>query len=234
MSNQKIDVTVNGTELTIREGKAPEIHEPKNLIVNGVLDSPLRYLHKRLKAFPETECHIIVDREKLSIKLVCNERFHVDTVITGSLQLHPDFTKLGINNGEYLTAFELADKFKMNRSLFETQNAAMEIVSKLKNFKAKVAKEIEKTTNDRGSQRLLQDQVVNSNLPENFNLNVPLFKGMGKEIIEVEVNVNPNDLSCTLISPAANDLIQYHRDLAIDSQLDQIVELAPGIVIFEV
>lgn len=235
MSNQKIEIQSNGNaELIIREGKAPEIHEPRNLIVNGILDSPSRYLRKRVKAFPETQCHVIINREKLTIQLVSDERNHVQTVITGSLQIHPDFKKLGINSGEYLTAFELADLFKMNRSLFENQSAVMEIVSKLKNFKARVNKEIEKSTNDKGNVRLLLDQVVNSNLPDSFKLNVPLFKGFPKEVIEVEINVNPQDLTCTLISPVANDLIQFHRDAAIDSELSEINEIAPNIVLFEI
>lgn len=235
MSQNKIEITANGPgELVIREGKAIEIHEPRNLIIDGVLDSPYRYLEKRVQAFPETQCHVIVNREKLTIKLVVDERHHVQTVIAGSLQLHPDFKKLGINNGEYLTAFELADKFKMNRSLFENQSAAMDIVHKLKNFKARVDKEIEKSTNDKGNVRLLLDQVVNSNLPDSFKLNVPLFKGFPKEVIEVEINVNANDLTCTLISPVANDLIQFHRDGAINSELDKIDKIAANIVVFEI
>lgn len=233
MSN-KIEVLTNGTgELIIREGKAEEIHEPKDLSISGILSNPLRYLEKRLAAFPETECHIVVDREKISITLVANERDHVKTNIVGQMEFHPSFLKFGINSGEYKTAYDLAELIKMNRSFFENQTVAMTLVNTLKNFKAKVNKEVEKSTNDRGDTRMLLDQVVQSNLPENFFLVVPIFKGEKKEKVEVEIYINPHDLTCTLISPQVNESIEYLRDSAIDRNLDTIKEIAPSIVVFE-
>ena len=109
----------------------------------------------------------------------------------------------------------------------------MKLVSELQNFRAKVDKEIENSNNNRGDRRMLVNQVVQSNLPEAFNLIIPLFKGTPKSTIQVEVYVNPNDFSCTLVSPEAVEIMQGARDNIIDSVLTEIINLCPGIVIIE-
>jgi hypothetical protein len=193
-------VSENGT-VTILEGKALELKEPKIIDINGILKNPAAWLEKRITEIDPMQAHVIVNREQLSIRLVTEEKNHYATKIGGALQLHPDFMKFEINTGEYMTAFDMAHLFKMNRSCFENQSAAMNLVTALQGFKAKVNKEIENIDNNRGDKKSLIDQHVKSNLPEAFTLCIPIFKGQQKETFEVEVYVNPYDLTCTLVSP---------------------------------
>ena len=229
----RIEVTAHGNEITVREGEALKLREPQAIVIEGVLDSPLRWLAKRKSTLNELNCCVIVNREAMEIALLVDEKSHYRDTINGRLEAHPDFKKFGINNGEYLTNFEMAQLFKMNRSCFENQSVAMKLVSELQNFKAKVDKEIESADNNRGDRRLLLAQTVNSNLPESFKLSLHIFKGTPKQTFEVEVYIRPDDLCCTLVSPAANDLIAAILDREIDSILDKIKELTPEIVIIE-
>lgn len=85
----------------------------------------------------------------------------------------------------------------------------------------------------RGNQKILRAQTVESNLPKSFNVNMPIFKGTEKRTFEVEVEINPNDLSCTLVSPDAHDIVVQERDNQMDAVLGRIGDAAPNIVIIE-
>lgn len=223
-------------EIIVREGKALEQKEPVKVAIVGTIDAPLRWLEKRvaLKLVSEETCHILVDREQMTITLRCFENYHYGAQITGRLELSPVFKKFGINFGQYMTNFEMAELFKMNRSYFENRSVAMNLVTQLQNFKAKVDKDIENMDNKRGDRRILINQVVQSNLPEAFNLHLPVFKGQEKQTIAVEVYVEPNNFNCCLMSPEANDLIHDLTDKCIDEVLHDIREVVPDIVIIEV
>lgn len=222
-------------EIVIREGKAMEIHEPVKVGISGTLDAPARWLETRMRLglVNQGANHVLVDREHLTITLQCNENNHYGSKIVGSLIISPELRRFGINEGEYITNFEMAELFKKNRSFFETQSVAMKMVTELQNFRAKVDKEIEKSDNNRGDKRLLINQVVHSNLPEAFNLFLPIFKGTPKQTINVEVYINPADLSCTLTSAEVNDLLEEMRDREMDAVIDRIHAVCPDIVIIE-
>lgn len=222
-------------EIVIREGKAMEIHQPVKVGISGTLDAPARWLETRMRLglVNQGANHVLVDREHLTITLQCNENNHYGSIISGSLIVSPEFKRFGINEGEYITNFDMAELFKMNRSHFETKAVAMKLVTELQNFRAKVDKEIEKSDNNRGDKRLLINQVVQSNLPEAFNLRIPIFKGTPKQTVNVEVYINPSDFSCTLVSADANDLLEEMRDREMDAVIDRIHAVCPDIVIIE-
>lgn len=228
----KLDASTSA-ELIIREGKALDPKEPQVVKITGVLDSPLQWLLKRKGQINGLQAHVIVNRNDLRIKLTIDETNHYQSTITGGLELHPLFKKFGVNSGNYITNFEMAQLFKMNRTAFESITVAMSLVSELQNFRAKVEREIEKVNDNRGNKRDLLAQTVESNMPDTFNLVMPIFKGTTKQSFPVEVYIKPDDFSCTLISPVANDLIEEMRDAEIDKVLDNIREIAPEIAIIE-
>lgn len=223
-------------EIVFREGKALKPKEPVKVNIIGTIDAPLRWLEKRvgMGCINQYNSHILVDREQMAIMLRSEEDYYYGEQITGCLELSSIFKKFGINSGKYMTNFEMAELFKMNRSYFENKTTAMNLVTQLQNFKAKVDKDIENADNKRGDRRILVNQVVQSNLPEAFNLVLPVFKGQAKQTLAVEVYVEPNNFNCCLMSPEANDLIHDLTDTAIDEVLEGIQKVAPDIVIIEV
>lgn len=223
----------NTGEIIVREGEAMPLHEPVKVNIAGTIDAPARWLETRHDCVKEKTCHVIVNREKLTVTLRCNENNHYGSCIAGSLTLSPEFERFGINNGEYMTNFEMAELFKMNRTFFESRTVAMQLVTDLQNFKAKVDKDIEQSDNKRGDRRILVNQAVQHNLPEAFSLHLPVFKGTEAQTVLVEVYVNPADLTCTLVSPEACDLIESMRDALINDTLDRIKAVCPDIVIIE-
>ena len=223
--------TSGSREIIIRTGAALQQHEPLKVVISGQIDAPLRWIEKRSIA---PESYIVVNREAMTIDFVEDEKKYDGTVITGRIEISPEFQRFGINNEERrLSTFDMADFIKMNRSFFETRNDAMMLVSLLRNFKAKVDKDMEQSDDRRGNNRVLLNQTVESNIPEAFRLNIPIFRGQPAVTIEVEVDIDPKDFSCALVSPEAADYIHDERDKVIDGVIDKIKPIVPFVPIIE-
>lgn len=220
-------------QIVVREGKANDVKEPKPLNIVGNIDTPTRFIGNRKENFKHDTAHIEVERENYYMTLFIDEESPYRGAVTGRLEVTDDFKKLGINDGEYVSNFDMADRIKKNRTLFESREAAMKLVSELRNFKAKVEREMELSDDKRGNVNIRKNQAVDSNIPEALKVHLQIFKGQPAETFEVEVEVNPNDLSMTLVSPEANDIIRDQRDIIINRQLDTIGKMAPGILIIE-
>lgn len=236
MKDVNITLNESGQFLEVRQGEALEIKPPLNIEIYGVLDSPVKWLEKRFEKIDLDEAHIVVDRDKKIISLVFNEtNTYEHSMVRGQLSIHPIFEKFGINSGKYRTPLEMSELFKMNRSYFENTQTAMELVSLLKVFKAKVNKEVEQNIDlHKGDKKLIYNQVVDSNLPPTFNVELPIFKGGEKHVLELETYFNPDDLTCTLVSPQANDIIEQITDDAINSVLEQIKNITDRLPIIEI
>ena len=221
-------------ELVVRTGSALPPHDPIKINISGGIDAPFRWLVKRRDIICQLQCHIIVNRWNMTVELFVNEKKFDFTYIKGSLELAPEFKRFGINNPDIrMSCFEMADLIKMNRSFFETRNDAMLLVSELRNFKAKVDKAIEQSDDRRGNTTMIRNQAVESNIPSEFKLLVPVFRGHGVVPLSVEVDIDPNDLSCALVSPEAADYIEAERSKIISNTLGDIAQICPDIVVIE-
>lgn len=80
-----------------------------------------------------------------------------------------------------------------------------------------------------------EDKKVVVNLPEAFTVKIPIFKGTPAELLEVEIyaNVDGRDVTLSLVSPSALQILEEQRDKVIDEQVRLIRQLCPGIVIIE-
>lgn len=242
-------VNINGekAELIIKEIQGLSEKPKQQVVIDGNIDSVLRFLEKRYIAVANTsgeetdntvlplDSHVLICRESKKIALVFNETdAYAIGNVSGKLEIHKDFSKWGINEGTEWSHQKLAEFCKMNRSLFTDPQLAMKLFVELKDVKIKTDKEFEHSNDNRGSERVLVAQkVISSNIPQTFRLKVPIFKGQSKVEFEVELYINPNSFAVTLISPQANDIVQDVLDSIIDDQKKQIQELCPDLVIIE-
>jgi len=219
--------------MVIREGKAPEVYDPQSLRIIGVIDTPLKWLEKRKDIIYQKQCNICFNRDEMGIRLTINEHDHFSDDIYGKLIISPEFKKFGINEGKYVTGLELSDLIRMNRTYFEDKTKAMELVTIMRNFKATVTKEIETNDDKKGNRLAYVRQVVEGNQPPSFELNIPIFKGQPKKTFTVEIDIDPDTLTGTLVSPDAQDMMVEARDELMDKVLEEIAELCPDIPIIE-
>lgn len=247
MENKKINVEVKDStkELVIREGKAADLPGLRKAVaVSGDLTVPRIHLSNPMADFEVViegslntvlnHSFLEVNRENGSILLFENCGLDAGNEYFGKLSFTKELLDFKINSGKSYTTLELANFIKMNRSYFETKDKAMQLVSELRNFKAKVDKEVESSEDGRGNKRMVLGQAVESNIPENFNILLSVFKGLEKIAFEVEISIDPGDLSCSLISPELNDYTNIIMNEAIDAELEKIAELFPSLRVFEV
>lgn len=229
-------------EVIIREGEAPKVLSPKppvKIDLSGVIGSPVEYLTQRSKEsdqFNEKRAHVIIDREKVTVTLIFNEDDEYKRgKVEGKLSFHPKFVEFGINSGKGWEPNKLGEFFKMNRAFFPDREKNMQLVTLLKNFEASVDSRIERERRENGSVKDNYSAVVQSNLPDAFTVHLPIFRGQQAEDLEVEIyaSVNGRDVTLSLVSPGACQLLEELRDKVIDEQVEQIRELCPGIVIVE-
>lgn len=222
------------TEVILRTGDALKPQEPRTIDICGVIDTPLKWLEKRAGIIDLTQCTVSYNRDEMVITLDVNEHSHYNDVIRGRLIISPEFKKFGINEGKYVTGFELSDLIRMNRSCFENKSKAMELVTIMRNFKAKVTRDIEANDDKKGNRMAYVRQVVEGNQPPSFDLCIPIFKGQPKQKFTVEIDIDPDTLQATLVSPDAQDMIAETRDSLMDKILKEIGDLCPDIPIIEV
>lgn len=231
----------NHAEVVLRHGEAPSQLEPKAPVktnIHGVIGVVQEYLKKRVNTgqFSQERSHIIVNRENLTITLIINEDDeYTRGKVVAELQMHPSFVKFGINQNKTWTPVDLGVFFKMNRTFFESKEQNMVLVTQLMNYEANIQSEVKQSVGQNGNRTDNFNQVVNSNLPEKFNLVIPIFKGMPAETIEVETfaKVNGRDVLFVLLSPGANVTLEDIRNKCLDEELDAIREIAPNIAIIE-
>lgn len=230
----KINIENGVKEVTILHGTAEPVYHLKAIEVKGgAINSVHEYLSKKVVSDEIIE-HSKIEfcYDKLYIHLLYDARQRNPDVIHGSLKLHPDLEKFNINSGKSYSTFELADFIKMNRHYFENKEYAMKLVSELRNFEGKVNRELEAKTDERGNKRALINQVVESNIPSSFHLEVPVFVGQEKIRLEVEVTISAS-FECSLISPDLKELIDLKSKEILGEQLDLIKVLHPELKIFE-
>jgi hypothetical protein len=214
--------------IEIREGAALPVKEPQKICIVGQIDAISRYVSQR-KNVDKTAAVILVNRDKMTIVLDEDPKSAYCNSVKGVLELSEDFKKWGINTEVTYAPEELADHIRMNRLAFEKYEQANKLVSEMRNFRAKIEKQIEDKDDKRGNTATVRRQTVTSNLPEKFKLKLSIFKGQKPVSIEVEIEINPSTLECYLISPQAQEVIDGTKNTIIDAE----IKLLAGFCIIE-
>lgn len=236
MEIKTINVPENGIVRLYTHKGLDEREQKKADDIIGSINTPLEYLRKRhqLEGVDKDQTHIKFSYEDSEIILVLNEYDHYSPVITGKMIKTEILDKLKINTGEGWTCLDLAGFFRLNRNLFQDKDKCMSLITNLNNFEAKVNKETKIQTDDRANYDIAKRQVVKSNIPKDFILQIPVFKGLDKKIIKVEVDISPLSLDCILISPDLADFIEGIVEETIDKELEEIKKLCSELPIIEI
>lgn len=241
MENQEI-YQINGEAKTyqiIHQQKYAE-KPPKGIGISGNIDTVVKYLEKNREQFEiqSDDYFIQVYRDSRAISLLFNQRNPYDggtSEVIGRLHLSSEMEEWKINTGQPWDHKTLSEFIKMRRSYFTDRTIAMKLSSELANIKIKTEKEFEKSDNNRGDfKAVLAQKVIQSNIPEGFTLKIPVFKGVQRVSVNVELYVNPNTFNVTLVSPEVEDYIADRTDAILDFNISAIAEIAPTIPIIEV
>ncbi len=231
-------------EVIVRNGEAAQLPEPLatkaplSIDVSGNINVPLEWLKKRSETFSHTDANIQVSRDRLLITLTVNERdYYMRSHIVGCIQYSELFKSFHINDPQEAWIPEKLGQFlRLNRGVFADKDECAKLVSKLKHFTADVKANIEKHRDSSGSVAEIYRATVDSNLPNDFTINIEIFNGTGRQPITIEFDhyVKDNMVWLQLVSPAANEFVLEYKNTQIDGVLDQMRAIAPDIPVLEV
>jgi hypothetical protein len=240
-------------EVIIRKGEAAPVHvRPSISIATTTIDGPREFLSKPLISYPidfslcQDEKGVSQDMsvalldlsfveysiKARSIFLIYNSKAVDPVKVSGLLKLDTDLEEWGINSGKRMSSMELAQFVRMRRHFFETKEIALKLEKEFQNFKAKVDKEVEANDDKRGNVKFSLAQKVITSMPLEFTVTVPVFEGQPKVSVKVEIDIDPTDLTCSLVSPGLKEYIDQESEAIIMNEIQQIRELQPLIRIF--
>lgn len=202
MSDNKIQITPTGETLTIREGEAAPIIQPRPIAVEGTIAAPADWYEGKKRngfVFDLSRLHVLFSIERRVITLKSEDHIseHGDT-ITGKVRDFAPLTEFGINARRKHTPKELAAFLKMMRSLFVDGEANRRIVANLNNLIVAVDRKIQDTNDFRGNKVAAFEQKVKTEIDLNFNLSSPLFVGGEKLTFNVEIMLDVTDAGVRL------------------------------------
>lgn len=195
----KVNVTAEGHETTVLIGKANTPKEPKQLVVNGDFSSVSNYLKVKSKGasgfqFVSPERTIVLcDKENLTIQLLTDPNDEDAAVITGKAEFSKELKEFGINQNKFFSREQLIKIIRYNRRFFPNKMENADLLSAYQNFTASVNKNIQEESDLRGNRNNQFQKKVNTSLPENFVIEIPIFKGEKAVSFPVEICMEDYD-----------------------------------------
>lgn len=222
----------NGNELTIREGKALELQPPNKISLSGDIKTVAAFIAKRNdKLQLETAGYqwinpdraiVEVDKEKMQIVLMVDPEDRYGPVVTGSLSQAPELEQFCINKNRLFNREELIKLIRFNKIWFADPEAHDTLLKAYQAFSATVNATIGKTSDTRGNVDNAYKKTVETNIPQSFMLNIPIFKGMDKRKFWVDIAIDSTDASTKfwLESIDLNDIIQVESETILKKELE--------------
>jgi hypothetical protein len=229
----KLD-SLNGNEIIFREGSALPPVEPEKIAIVGDINTVATFIKKRKGASmagafqtinPDTAM-VTVDKQNLSIELALNPSDPYSAVVTGKLSLAPELEKFCINTTKMFNREELIKLIRFNKIWFDNADAHDTLLKAYQAFSAEVNAKIGKESDMRGNVTNNYQKTVNTNVPTEFVLNVPIFKGMERRRFRVEIAIDSTDASTRFWFESVDlaEVIQIESEKILSAQLESCAD----------
>jgi len=227
----KNEITVNGLQpggstLTILEGKALEQKYPVKIFLSGDINTVSSFLKNRpdgygLQNVDKSKAIVIVNKEEMHITLMLDPEYEFGAVIKGFLELSAELKIFCINQPKTFKREELVHLLKFNRLAFDNKDQHEKILKAYMAFTAKTDAEIKAESDTRGNKANTFNKNVSTNIPTEFVLLIPVFKGKEPVRFRVEVCLDVTDGGARFWfeSTELHELISTQRDIIFNEEL---------------
>lgn len=201
--NLKLE-SFEGNELIIREGQALPPVAPKRIAIAGDIRSVSAFVAKRdrmladagLQEINPERAVVTVDKEAMTITLELDPEYQYGTVVTAKLESNPDLKQFQINGNKTFKQKELVDLLKFSRLHFEDFDKHGMLLRAYQAFNAKAFIDMSSESDNRSNKAQSYSKKVETNLPTDFVMNIPIFKGQDKKRFHVEICFEVTDGGC--------------------------------------
>lgn len=232
MENLTLKVDGSTNEIIFREGDALPPVAPKKIAISGDIKTVSSFLAKRkgladkrnpgLQGVVTERTLVTVDKEKLTIFLQLDPENEYGTEVTAKLAFTPELEQFFINKNKLFNREELIKLIRFNKIWFPDAEAHDKLLKAYQAFTAEVVAKIGKTSDTRGNVENAYKKTVDTNVPDSFVLNIPIFKGMDKRRFRVEIAIDSTDASTKFWfeSVELNDIIQIESQAILEKELE--------------
>lgn len=231
MENLHLKVEGANGEIIFRQGDALPQSEPQKIEINGDIKTVSSFLKKRaglgkernpgLQGILTERVLVIVDKADLLIKLQLDPENEYGTEVTAKLSYTPEIELFHINKNKLFNREELIKLIKFSKIWFADFEAHDKLLKAYQAFTATVTANTGKTTDGRGNVENNYKKTVETNIPDSFVLNIPIFKGMEKRRFRVEIGIDSTDASTKfwMESVELYEIIQIESEIIIAEEL---------------
>lgn len=212
-------------QLTILEGKALETRPPKKLIIDGNINAVSDFLRIRkdngsiYQEIKSDTVVITVDEDDVTIILSTHPNDEYGTVVTARMNYTEEFKEWGINTTKQFTREALVKLIRFNRRYFDSPEKYESLLKAYMSLQISAQTEVKAASDNRGNKNNLFGKVVNSeNIPTEFILVIPVFKGQPAERFRVEIciEVTEGSVRFWFESPELSDMIATRKKEVFD------------------
>lgn len=232
---QKIDLSLpqfTGSELVIREGKSIDPKEPVKIALSGDIKSVASFIGKRivqndpasnagLQKINVARSIVEANKDKGTIKLFLDPESSDGCEILASLDVSDELKVWGINTGNTLKREQLVKMIKFNKLHFDEADKHAMLLDAYQKFNAKAYLEMVQEADTRGNRNVQLKKTTETNIPVDFVLNIPIFKGFGKVKFHVEICLEVTDGGANfwMESVELHELVETQKSEIFDEQL---------------
>lgn len=231
----ELQVNPKGDTITILEGKALELLQPKQLSLSGNILSVGSFLSSRyganagsgLQLVDKTKAVVTVNEANMTILLEVDPNNPHGTQVLGKLELTDELKAFGINAQKEFTREALIKLLRFNKRFFADATKYEELLKAYQTLQIKTATELKQESDLRGNKGLNYEKKVNSeNIPTEFIMLIPVFKGFESRTFRVEICLDATDSSVRFWfeSTELHELVVIERKIIFDKQLECCVD----------
>lgn len=213
MEQPQVNVAVTGdreTTLIMRTGDALELKPPTIVNLTGDINTVKNYIGKRRTANEEDKKEgvllsmeekiqynlqwvhpdlavIEVDKKAMTIVLKVDPQFAYGGTVTGKLEESDELKPFCINKTKEFKKEELVKLLRFSRRFFPDPDKYAELLKEYQVFSAKAYLEMKQEEDQRGNSTRNQTKRVETSLPTEFTIKMPIFKGQSDETFRVEI-----------------------------------------------
>lgn len=234
MEELKFNITSENETTTILVGKANTPDLPQKVVLKGDFTAVSNFMKVKnndandFQTISKQGSIVICDKENLTIQLFTDPNDKNATEITGKAEFSKELQMFGINESKFFNREQLIKLFRFNRRFFPNKEENANLLMTYQNFTATVNKNIQEDSDLRGNKNNQFQKKVNTSLPENFVIEVPIFKGEKAVSFPVEICMEDYDsgIRFWFESVELSELVATKTDELFNRELKSVEGLA--------
>ena len=229
---EKVELKIENAlgEIIIREGEALPMPEPKVLNIFGDIRSVSTFVKNRIPGLTPIEqfqaidpgaAIVTCDKNKGSIFLQTHPNHPHGSTVTGTLEISEELKKFRINEAKLLTQKEVVDILRFNQVYFADKARAEVVLNAYRAFTYTANSSGKSEADTRGNRQNNFSKTVESSLPDDFVLKIPIFKGEEEKTFRVEICLDVTDGGAKFWfeSVELHEIIEVEKELIFQREL---------------